>query len=246
MAGEDAANGVDCRRAGDGAKGRRHAVARRGVVVRDRVVGVDAAIRATATPLPHDAYVWQRAWTPHVISSVSRSSDIVRAWRLLLAEADVSGRWATINIPWSDVQATQRPVIGVIRIDGRLDEARIPALLDQVMARVDPVSAALAGVEIDYDCPTSKLATYARFLAALRSRLAPSTKLSITALPTWMNSGELERLTRISTRSSCRSMPWTIRAVACSIPTRPSAGRATSASASGGLSVWRCPLTTFA
>ena len=76
----------------------------------------------------------------------------------------------------------------MIRIDGRLDEARIPALLDQVMARIEPVSAALAGVEIDYDCPTSKLATYARFLAALRSRLAPSLKLSITALPTWMTS----------------------------------------------------------
>ena len=58
------------------------------------------------------------------------------------------------------------------------------------------MSAALAGVEIDYDCPTSKLATYARFLAALRSRLAPSLKLSITALPTWMTSTELEPLTR--------------------------------------------------
>ena len=163
------------------------------------VIGLSGSmpqIRATAAPLPHDAYVWQRSWTPHVISSVSRSSDIVRAWRLLLAEADASGRWATVNIPWSDVQATQRPVIGVIRIDGRLDEARIPAMLDQVMARLEPVSAALAGVEIDYDCPTSKLATYARFLAALRSRLAPALKLSITALPTWMTSSQLEPLTR--------------------------------------------------
>ena len=163
------------------------------------VIGLSGSmpqIRATATPLPHDAYVWQRAWTPHVISSVARSADIVRAWRLLLAEADASGRWATVNIPWSDVQATQRPVIGVIRIDGRLDEARIPAMLDQVMARLEPVSSTLAGVEIDYDCPTSKLATYTRFLAALRSRLAPSLKLSITALPTWMTSSELEPLTR--------------------------------------------------
>lgn len=163
------------------------------------VIGLSGSMpqmRATATPLPHDAYVWQRAWTPNVISSVSRSSDIVRAWRLLLAEADASGRWATVNIPWSDVQATQRPVIAVIRIDGRLDEARIPAMLDQVMARLEPVSAALAGVEVDYDCPTSKLATYARFLAALRSRLAPSLKLSITALPTWMTSSQLEPLTR--------------------------------------------------
>jgi hypothetical protein len=163
------------------------------------VIGLSGSvpqIRATAAPLPHDAYVWQRAWTPPVISSVSRSSDIVRAWRFLLAEADASGRWTAVSIPWSDVQATQKPVIGVIRIDGRLDEARIPALLDQVVARIEPVSAALAGVEIDYDCPTSKLAAYARFLAALRSRLAQPLKLSITALPTWMTSSELERLTR--------------------------------------------------
>lgn len=163
------------------------------------VIGLSGSmpqIRTTAAPLPHDAYVWQRAWTPNVISSVSRSSDIVRAWRLLLAEADPSGRWTSVRIPWSDVQATQRPVIGVIRIDGRLDEARIPAMLDQVMARIEPVSATLAGVEIDYDCPTSKLATYARFLTALRSRLAPARKLSITALPTWMTSSQLERVTR--------------------------------------------------
>ena len=99
------------------------------------VIGLSGSmpqIRATAALLPHDAYVWQRAWTPPVISSVSRSSDIVRAWRLLVAEADASGRWTAVGIPWSDVQATKKPVIGVIRIDGRLDEARIPALLDQV------------------------------------------------------------------------------------------------------------------
>lgn len=163
------------------------------------VIGLSGSmpqIRATVTPLPHDAYVWQRAWTPPVISSVSRSADIVRAWRLLLAEADASGRWATVNIPWSDVRAAQKPVIGVIRIDGRLDEARIPIMLDQVMARIEPVSANLAGVEIDYDCPTSRLTTYARFLAELRSRLAPTLKLSITALPTWMTSTQLERLTK--------------------------------------------------
>ena len=153
-------------------------------------------IRASAAPLPHDAYVWQRAWTPHVISSVGRSSDIVRAWRLLLAEADASGRWTRVSVPWPEVRATRRPVIGVIRIDGRLDEARIEAMLDQVMAQIEPVSAALTGVEIDYDCPTSKLDTYTRFLGALRSRLTSTLKLSITALPTWMTSRQLERLTR--------------------------------------------------
>lgn len=163
------------------------------------VIGLSGSvpqIRASAAPLPHDAYVWQRAWTPHVISSVSRSSDIVRAWRLLLAEADASGRWTRVSVPWPEVGATQRPVVGVIRIDGRLDEARMATMLDQVMAQIEPVSAELTGVEIDYDCPTSKLDTYTRFLAALRSRLTSTLKLSITALPTWMSSSQLERLTR--------------------------------------------------
>ena len=64
----------------------------------------------------------------------------------------------------------------------------MPALLDQVVSRVEASDASLAGVEIDYDCPTSKLPAYARFLAELRSRLARRIALSITALPTWMNS----------------------------------------------------------
>jgi hypothetical protein len=151
-------------------------------------------VRATAEALPHDAYIWQRAWTPHVIAAARRSSDIVRAWRILLAESSQTGRWTTVSVPWSAILARQRPVIGVIRIDGRLDETRMSALLDQVVARVE-AEANLAGLEIDYDCPTSKLPAYARFLAQLRSRLARHIALSITALPTWMNSAELERLT---------------------------------------------------
>ena len=120
-------------------------------------------VRATAEALPHDAYVWQRVWTPPVIAAARRSSDIVRAWRILLAESSQAGRWTTVSVPWSAILATQRPVIGVIRIDGRLDESRMSALLDQVVSRVEASGASLAGVEIDYDCPTSKLPAYARF-----------------------------------------------------------------------------------
>lgn len=160
-------------------------------------VGLSGSTSQTNTrtaPFPHDAYVWQRIWTPKVIAAAHRSADLVRTWRVLLAEADRAGRWTTVAIPWNDLRATGRPIVAVLRIDGRLDEARMPALLDRVAAAVDTVSGPLAGVEIDYDCPTSKLATYARFLAALRARLPVSLKLSITALPTWMNAPDLERL----------------------------------------------------
>jgi hypothetical protein len=162
------------------------------------VVGLSASTSHTdwrATPLPHDAYVWQRIWTPKVIAAARRSADLVRTWRVLLAEADRAGHWTRVAIPWSDLRVTDRPIIAVLRIDGRLDEARMPTLIDQAATTVEAASGPLAGVEIDYDCPTSKLATYARFLAALRTRLPASLKLSITALPTWMNSPSLERLT---------------------------------------------------
>lgn len=163
------------------------------------VIGLSGSmpqIRATADTLPHDAYIWQRVWTPQLVASVHRSADIVRGWRVLLAEADAAGRWTSVAVPWPELEATRRPIIGVIRIDGRLDEARMPALLDEILARLAPASATLAGLEIDYDCPTSKLALYAKFLGELRTRLARPIALSITALPTWMNSTMLERLSK--------------------------------------------------
>jgi hypothetical protein len=52
-------------------------------------------VRATVEALPHDAYIWQQAWTPPVIAAARRSSDIVRAWRILLAESSQTGRWTT-------------------------------------------------------------------------------------------------------------------------------------------------------
>ncbi len=159
------------------------------------VVGLSGStlqVRGTIEPLPHDAYVWQRVWTPGVIAAAAQSADIVRAWRILVAEADKSGRWTTVGVPWEAVRGTGRPVVAVFRIDGRLDEARMPGLLDRIATMAGEL--AVAGIEIDYDCPTSKLPTYQKFLSSLRARLAPTLALSITALPTWMESPALDAL----------------------------------------------------
>jgi hypothetical protein len=160
------------------------------------VVGLSQSTLQTGaprSPLPHDAYIWQRAWTPQVIAAAQRSADLVRTWRVLVAEADSTGHWIKVDIPWDALQATGRPIVAVVRIDGRLDGSRMPALLDRIAAAL-PAMPAISGLEIDYDCPTSKLVGYAAFLDALRARLPEALKLSITALPTWMNSPALERL----------------------------------------------------
>lgn len=62
-------------------------------------------------------------------------------------------------------------------------------LQDAERARRD--GASVAGLQLDIDVPTRLLPRYTRLLQAVRERLPPSTKLSITGLPTWMESSAL-------------------------------------------------------
>src|SRR5690242_18605209 len=94
-------------------------------------------IGAPSVPFSHDAYIWQRAWTPGVIAAAGRSAGLLRTWRVLLAEADSTGRWVAVAVPWERLEATNRPVVAVVRIDGRLDEARMPGLLDRISTAAD-------------------------------------------------------------------------------------------------------------
>jgi len=53
----------------------------------------------------------------------------------------------------------------------------------------------VAGVQLDLDCPTSRLSKYADLLHRIHAGLTPrTTVLSITALPTWYRSGNLARV----------------------------------------------------
>jgi hypothetical protein len=47
----------------------------------------------------------------------------------------------------------------------------------------------IVGLQIDYDCPTSRLADYASFLRNLREAIPPNTHVSITALLDWFRPG---------------------------------------------------------
>ena len=175
----------------------------------------------SATPghaLAHDAYIWQRQWTPSLDRAVLASASRVRAWRVLAAEVDRRGLIVESS-PHLDVLArAARPVIPVIRISGRLsdwdaddaardaagDPAGAPAryaahdLTRELVARSQTLvrrwrdaGVDVTGVETDYDCPTGSLPRYASFLATLREAHPRDVALSITALPTWLDSARL-------------------------------------------------------
>jgi len=139
-----------------------------------------------------------------VQEALAASADAVRTWRVLIAEMSAGGKWIDARPDARALAASQKPAVMVLRLDGRVDALNV----DETVARIAATTVAwraagvpLAGVEIDYDCATSKLAAYRGFLTALKNRLEPGTPLSITALPTWLNSPDLDALLKVPDES---------------------------------------------
>lgn len=144
-----------------------------------------------AGPLPQDAYVWQRRWTPALEEALRVSSDMIGRWRVLAAERDGAGGMARTAPDWGAVARSGRPAVLVVRIGGSTPPPVDPAFLAEIGRAVDSATGQgvrVAGIEIDHDCATARLDGYALFLEALRRQLPPGLPLSITALPTWLPS----------------------------------------------------------
>lgn len=137
----------------------------------------------------HEAYIWQRQWTSAVVSAVTAQQGDFAGWRVL-----------GLQLVGSDVIETRpdlaalagpgKPVRLVVRIDG----ARVPLAVPALLARLSPLIVRwraagldLTGIEIDHDCATSALADYASWLQQLRRGLPGELRLSITALPSWLD-----------------------------------------------------------
>lgn len=153
-----------------------------------------ACQRDGGRPIPQDAYIWQRVWTDALRGAVAESAADLNAVRVLAAETADDGRLLAFAYDAAALTRTAKPVTIVVRIDGATPRWDHAAMIKQLVALTKSAQAKLprlAGVEIDFDCATARLKTYAEFLAALRARLPAQVALSLTALPTWMGSSAL-------------------------------------------------------
>lgn len=151
---------------------------------------------AALPPLPHEAYIWQRNWTPGLSDAIDESQSALAGYRVLAAESDRSGSLQSIAPDLAFLlRQEQVPVTAVIRINGSDPPPDPDALSARVRAIVRDWKAAgisLAGIEIDHDCASARLGDYARLLHALHSAgWTPGLRLSITALPTWIGADAL-------------------------------------------------------
>jgi hypothetical protein len=154
------------------------------------VVAVSLACACGSQPrLREDAYVWQRAWTPSVVSAVRERGRSFDELRVLALEIGPDGSLATAGSPL--VAAGQR-VVPVIRVDGTkiVDVVSLADEARGVVARFKSAGVEVRALEIDHDCASSQLASYAAVIRALKS--AVDVPVQITALPSWAPSPALD------------------------------------------------------
>jgi hypothetical protein len=150
-------------------------------------------------PLPQEAYVWQRDWTPAVRASVQQASKDFSGLIVLAAEVDPRSQ------PPQPPQITRVPLDApALKGYGKAVGAAIrihtfpglfaenPQLVESLQGLVRSVAAearakgiVLSEIQIDYDCPESKVKDYPFLLSALRQAAKP-VRLTLTVLPTWL------------------------------------------------------------
>jgi hypothetical protein len=157
-------------------------------------------------PLRQEAYVWQRDWSPEVRAAVAdRTVPLgLAGLNVLAAQVDpVAGTAAGAASPLRilrvayDAASLRRsglPIGLSVRIGtfaGRFGErpeavASLSRLLRDLLAAAGGSGLAPVEIQLDYDCPESKLDDYRELLLALRPAVAP-VPLTLTALPAWLD-----------------------------------------------------------
>ncbi|WP_191487942.1 DUF3142 domain-containing protein [Pseudomonas sp. FEN] len=147
--------------------------------------------------LDQQLYVWQRQWRPAHEQALAQSRVDFSTLRVLALQVQPKAGWSRARVDLEQLKADGRPVIAVIRLDGQLpalDPELARAQILQLLADWRAGGVMPAGVEIDHDSGSARLSGYTDFLVKLRSLLPPSLKLSITALPAWLDSPQLPAL----------------------------------------------------
>ncbi|WP_164020959.1 DUF3142 domain-containing protein [Pyxidicoccus trucidator] len=158
-----------------------------------------ACTRERPPPLTHEAYVWQRDWSPELSRGLAEVPTELGALRVLARER--SGPTRTPVDIAVDVEAlarSGREVVAVMRVDGTAPLDGISLQEVALHARAWKARGVrVRGIEVDHDCATAALAGYVDWLKRERASLEGLT-LSITALPTWASSPDVERLVSVA------------------------------------------------
>ena len=178
------------------------------------IIGVLALLAAEiqaaeSLPLPHQVYVWQRAWTPPVCAAVAEHADNFSEAAVLLAEVSWKNKIpqvTRVGVAFATLAKTHQPIGIVLRVgpfNGALSENKMAVnflaeLAASLIAEARTNQIQPVELQIDFDCAESKLDDYRVWFLAVQSRAAPL-PVTITALPSWLKSPAFSRLAAVAT-----------------------------------------------
>ncbi len=156
-----------------------------------------------------DAYVWQRAWTQPVRDAVSARATNFSELVLLRGEITWSGSkpdLVRVNLDKTLLAELKRPVGLALRIGTypgpfTTNDAPIQFICDTAAAFVADARSngiAIAELQLDFDCASSKLDGYRVWVQAVQRRVAP-VPVTITALPNWLRKPAFKTLASVAT-----------------------------------------------
>lgn len=159
--------------------------------------------RRASGPLPQQAYVWQRSWGPEVQAAVREAGRTpeLSALIALAAEVDLGARpphIAEAAIDYASLRGSGKPVGLALRI-GRFSRTGsdrpltgdpeavrfVAALARRIVAAARTQGLLIRELQLDYDCPESRLVEYPLLIRAVQEAVAP-VPVTITALPAWL------------------------------------------------------------
>ncbi|MBQ1785075.1 MAG: DUF3142 domain-containing protein [Gammaproteobacteria bacterium] len=147
--------------------------------------------------LDQQLYIWQRQWRPSHGPALAASRQDFSTLRLLALQYHPQAGWAEARPDLALLATDGRPLVAVVRLDGQLTGVSRQQLQQRILpllARWQQAGVNLSGLEIDHDCRLSQLPAYRQLLSDLRPALPAALTLSITALPSWLESTELPAL----------------------------------------------------
>lgn len=155
--------------------------------------------------LTKEAYVWQRVRGMEVEESIRRAGVVLDGCYLqaALMTDGSEPKFQRFDAAWGAAGDTGKRVGMVIRIgatreglSGSAKQVEVAAkLIGLLEADAKAAGTVCDEIQIDYDCPDSKLAGYAEFLRGLRVA-CPGTRIVFTALPSWLRQREFPELAK--------------------------------------------------
>lgn len=85
----------------------------------------------------------------------------------------------------------------VFRLEAINKQEAVFNTIMHVVSRWEQKRLSISGIQLDFDCPTLKLADYSAFLNGFRAMLPPEYRLSITGLGDWLSSAPAADLKRL-------------------------------------------------